>query len=464
MNILHIASRIVLICMTYILSINLFAASSSGNGQFGLPPFKPFTHLLRPSPATVGSSTDKFSALRRRPYTTEELFAQLRTCSVSAEREPALSPTTCSIFEEQRASLIAELLDLQANIKNNVTNLPALTTDELRRNYALVKQVKAPELTELQTALEHELLKYERYGTDASMFSSFFTTDNVNPADRIAILHTYEMAVNNAIENYYTEVTQNIDDEDAYFLEPAEVAQLVFGQEETAQYIENIRQTYARVARPQYQGATVVVDMSDDVRQQRGNTCGYHALFNADTLYAWLTRKITERNALQKLAEGPDVAVCKDAMAELSGASASQNFENIFDDEIEKLIASSLFGLAAEHITIIASADQLQEAFFGGLGSIFAEIYGSVPTIVERLHREPGFTHAFIVGTAGAEGTGHWFVAVAHNEDGRIKLYVADSKANKEYGRAYYARSDKIQILLNVLNADSTTLQAALNQ
>lgn len=472
MKVPHIVSYMLLLC---IMNTCLPAQSGSSNGSSSpaassstgpaAPLFNLSTGLLFQRSSPAASSTTRFPELRRRPFTKEDLFAKISTCSVTAGHEPALSPSTCSVFDEQRGHLVAELLDIERNIKKNVINIHDLATDELRRYYTMVQEVKAPELAELKTMLEQELIKYERYGSNAGMFASFFTAENINHEDRIAILHTYDKAVKNAIENYHAESAPNMGDEDAFVLEPAEILQLVFGQAETAEYIENVRRAYARVARPEYQGTTVVVDISDSVRQQpEGNTCGYHALFNADTMYAWLTRKTTERQALQKLAEGPDVAVCKDAMAELSSTSASQNYENIFDDEIEKLIQSSLFGLAAEHITIIASVDQFQEAFFGGLGSVFGEIYNKVPTIVKQLNDSPGFTHAFIVGTAGAEGVGHWFVAVVHHATDGIKLYVADSQANKDYGRAYCARSDKIQILLNVLNADPETLTQALSQ
>lgn len=451
MKVLHITGYMFLIT---ILSISLpvygsaengapSPAASSSNGGPAAPLFNLSTGLLFHRPLPAASSTERFPGLRRRPYTAADAIAQLRTCSLPSESAPGVSPAICEEFEEQKELLTMELSDLQENIRKRQTKIEDLTTDELRRYYTMVNEANTPKLADLKNAVEQELIKYNHYGTNANKFADFFAQYNVSVVDRIALLAGYEAALNNA----------------AMFGIP-------FGVVETQEYIQNITPEFIRVTRPEYQGKIRVVDMSDKVRQQpEGNTCGYHALFNASMIYDWVKASAPARLPLvDKLAEGPDIAFCKDALAQLSSASADQNYENIFDDEIEKLIEKAVFGLDAQHITIIASADQLQEAFFGGLGSIFAEIYKDIPTVVEQLHNEHGFAHAFIIGTAGAQGAGHWFVAVAHNEFGKITLYVADSQANKEYGRAYCPRSDKIQILLNVLNAGPEQLKQALIQ
>jgi hypothetical protein len=411
------------------------AESSSGTGgQSALP----ISGLLYRRPVPAGTSSGRPTL---RGYTQKQLIAQLQTCSRTEENGGALA---APIFEEQKELLINELSGLQDQVVSNNIRLTRLSNDELRRYYTLVKQAHAPMLATLKNALEQELLKFSRYAPYASELEPIFA--HVNVEDRIALLQEYDAAV-------------------ALLQETFEQS---FGQKQAQDFADNAYAAYLHVAKPIYQGKNIkVVDMSNKVHQQIGKTCGYHALFNAAQLYAWLTGKSPESTVMRALVDGPDIGLFKDILASSGSIATDEDFENIFEQDIVRLMQHDLFGMGLEHITIIPSVEDLYKTFFGKVagevGSVSAALNEHIPAIVEQL-QQPGSTHAFILGTGATietGGAGHWVAVVAHNRGGKLYLYAADS-SGKTYGHTYFARPDMLQHLITVLKSNPDKLRERL--
>jgi len=191
-----------------------------------------------------------------------------------------------------------------------------------------------------------------------------------------------------------------------------------------------------------------VTDVSGQVKQQTTLTCGYHAIWNAAQIFSYLKNEQDIDEANKALAEGQDIDLWKSILE-----AKEREVENI-DDEDVTYLATQVQGLDPQEVTIIPS------------------IYDFTPAqdedfwqAAKNLQTEPGFVHMFLVGTArhvaqsgGAIGrvSGHWTAMVAQNDNGIMRLHVADSLYN---ARGEFSNKEVITRLQEWLTIPWQTLE-----
>ena len=191
-----------------------------------------------------------------------------------------------------------------------------------------------------------------------------------------------------------------------------------------------------------------VTDVSGQVKKQTTLTCGYHAIWNAAQIFSYLKNEQDIDAANKALAEGQDIKLWKSILEE-----KGREVENI-DDEDVTYLATQVQGLNPQDVTIIPS------------------IYDFTPAqdedfwqAAKNLQTEPGFVHMFLVGTArhvaqsgGAIGrvSGHWTAMVAQNDNGIMRLHVADSLYS---ARGEFSNKDVIKRLQEWLTIPWQTLE-----
>lgn len=147
---------------------------------------------------------------------------------------------------------------------------------------------------------------------------------------------------------------------------------------------ENSKEEEKQEAKPQAASVDLVQDLSPMVHGQTGETCGYHAVYNIDTMLAALKHKYSEETLKKRLKQGPPMEEWQNFIHGIFKRKS-----NINDEEMTLLISKKTT-ISPEEITLISNLrdwdPSLDESF---------------QTIAQNLQQVPGTIHGFLINTGG---------------------------------------------------------------
>lgn len=172
-----------------------------------------------------------------------------------------------------------------------------------------------------------------------------------------------------------------------------------------------------------------VVNLSNKVIKQEGNTCGFHAVKNAGWALKWARKKITKETFLEAISAEPDteefpLAVCQVGAGQLDDLS----------DEQMAQVARDM-GMPLRDVSVIGNIKEFNPALMSD------EQFASLENTLRAIQAGRSFAHAFVLGSMGhmqrsgesIKATyGHWVAVVVQSiSTSKLNIYYMDSLGNQ---------------------------------